>query len=214
MPGQDQVDAFLPPFSFERKLDTADPISIGTLVSPDYFTEARYTHHQALLRSAQVIQDVSRAWADVSGRDTGGLLNISGDPAATTAVLTIGAIAGTLEEAIDAHPAGETTRMIRLRSFRPFPEEALRQACRGLERLVILERALSPGAGGIVGAEVRAALGTMDKPPEIFNFSVGLGGRDVPLETFERLLDAIGRGAGRGFDMLDVDPEKLPAQAW
>jgi len=129
-------------------------------------------------------------------------------------VLTIGAIAGTLEESIAAHPAGDSTRLIRLRAFRPFPEEALCEACEGLQRLVILERAVSPGAGGIVGAEVRAALSAMDNPPEIFNYSVGLGGRDVPIETYERLLDAIGKGTGRRFDMLDLDPAKLPAQAW
>jgi len=214
MPSQEQVDAFLPPFKFDRGLDSQHPISIGTLVSPDFFTEARYMHHQALLRAKQVIQDVGREWAALSGRDSGGLLSVIGNPAATTAVLTIGAIAGTLEESIAAHPAGDDTRLIRLRAFRPFPEEALREACEGLQRLVILERAVSPGAGGIVGAEVRAALSAMDNPPEIFNYSVGLGGRDVPMETYARLLDAIDKGTGRRFDMLDLDPAKLPAQAW
>jgi len=214
MPSQEQVDAFLPPFKFDRGLDSQHPISIGTLVSPEFFTEARYMHHQALLRAKQVIQDVGREWAAISGRDSGGLLSMVGNPEATTAVLTIGAIAGTLEESIAAHPAGDSTRLIRLRAFRPFPEEALCEACEGLQRLVILERAVSPGAGGIVGAEVRAALSAMDNPPEIFNYSVGLGGRDVPIETYERLLDAIGKGTGRRFDMLDLDPAKLPAQAW
>lgn len=214
LPGQDEVDAFLPPFRFDRQLDSAHPISVGTLVSPEYYTEARYMHHQALLRARQVIEKVSRDWTAVSGRDNGGLLSVSGGESATTGVLTIGAIAGTLQVAIEAHADAATTRLIKLRTFRPFPEEALREACRGLQRLVVLERALSPGAGGIVGAEVRAALGAMDNAPEIFNFSVGLGGRDVPLETYERLLQAIGTGAGGGFDMLDLEPARLPAQAW
>lgn len=212
LPDQQQVDAFLPAFRFERQLDTADPISVGTLVSPEFYTETRYMHHQALLRATQVIEDAGREWEQISGRDSGGLLSVRGDPAGRTGVLTIGAIAGTLEEAIDA--AGGDTRLIRLRAFRPFPQEALREACRGLERLVVLERALSPGAGGIVGAEVRAALAGLDDAPEIFNFSVGLGGRDVPLETYEKLLEAMGRGAGSGFDMLDLETARLPAQAW
>ena len=214
MPAQEQVDAFLPPFRFERCLDSAQPISVGTLVSPEFYTETRYMHHQALLRAKQVIETVSRDWAAVSGRESGGLLSVRGDAAATTGVLTVGAIAGTLEEAIDAYGDSAATRLIRLRAFRPFPEEALREACSGLQRLVVLERALSPGAGGIVGAEVRAALAGMGSPPEIFNFSVGLGGRDVPLETYQRLLEAIGTGAGSGFDMLDLEPARLPEQAW
>jgi pyruvate ferredoxin oxidoreductase alpha subunit len=214
MPGQEQVDSFLPPFRFDRRLDPQQPISVGTLVSPEFFTEARYTHHEALLRSMQVIEDVSRDWNSISGRSSGGLLAVSGDANADTGVLTIGAIAGTLEEAIDTNPAGETARLIKLRAFRPFPAQALRDACTGLRRLVVLERALSPGAGGIVGAEVRAALSAMEKPPEIYNFSVGLGGRDVPLDTFDHLLAAIGKGSGSEFAMLDLQPDKLPAQAW
>lgn len=214
VPDQKQVDAFLPAFKFNRRLDPANPISVGTLVSPEFYTEARYMHHQALLRAKQVIETVSRDWAALSGRDHGGLLSLYGDATATTAVLTIGAIAGTLEEAIDARSGSTATRLIQLRAFRPFPDEALRAACQGLQRLVVLERALSPGAGGIVGAEVRAVLSGMEYPPEIFNFSVGLGGRDVPLETCERLLGAIGKGAGRSFEMLDLEPGRLPAQAW
>jgi len=214
IPEQAQVDAFLPPFKFSRSLDPHRPISLGTLVSPDFFTEARYTHHQALLRASQTIQAVSQDWQAISGRRSGGLLTVSGDATADTGVLTIGAIAGTLEEAIDMHPAGATARLIKLRAFRPFPEQALREVCADLKRLVVLERALSPGAGGIVGAEVRAALSHLEKPPEIFNFSVGLGGRDVPLETFERLLAAIGKGSGRDFALLDLEPDKLPANAW
>ncbi len=214
IPEQDQVETFLPAFKFDRRLDPAQPISVGTLVSPEFFTEARYTHHQALLRAMQVIEDASRAWETISGRHSGGLLSLGGDATADTGVLTIGAIAGTLEVAIDSHPAGASARLIKLRAFRPFPEQALREACSGLQRLVVLERALSPGAGGIVGAEVRAALSTLENPPEIFNFSVGLGGRDVPLETFERLLTAISEGSGREFDMLDLQADRLPAEAW
>ncbi|HHJ14364.1 MAG TPA: pyruvate ferredoxin oxidoreductase [Gammaproteobacteria bacterium] len=214
LPEAAQVEAFLPPFHFDRKLDPARPLSVGTLVSPEFFTEARYTHHNALLRAIDVIEDVSREWHAITGRHSGGLLSVAGDADVDTGVLTIGAIAGTLEEAIDMRPAGERARLIRLRAFRPFPAQALREACRGLHRLVVLERALSPGAGGIVGAEVRAALGHMEAPPEMFNFSVGLGGRDVPLETFERLLAAIGQGQGRDFDLLDLQPDKLPSEAW
>jgi len=214
IPEQAQVEAFLPPFKFARSLDPDKPISVGTLVTPEFFTEARYTHHQALLRATQVIRDVSQEWSAISGRRSGGLLTVSGDATADTGVLTIGAIAGTLEEAIDAHPPGNTARLIKLRAFRPFPEQALREACAGLKRLVVLERALSPGAGGIVGAEVRAALSHLEDPPEVFNFSVGLGGRDVPLETFENLLAAIDKGSGHDFALLDLQPDKLPAEAW
>ena len=64
--------------------------------------------------------------------------------------------------------------------------EAIQQACTGLKQLVILERALSPGSGGIVGTEVRAAFSDMESAPRVHNFSVGLGGRDLPGQMSNR----------------------------
>ncbi|HHJ17925.1 MAG TPA: pyruvate ferredoxin oxidoreductase [Gammaproteobacteria bacterium] len=212
LPDQQQVDEFLPAFSFARRLDPANPLSVGTLVSPEYFTETRQDHHQALLDATAAIVQAQSDWLAISGRDTGGLLRCEGPDDAATGILTLGSIAGTLQEAIEEQGDAAPARLITLRAFRPFPEQALRDACQGLERLIVLERALSPGAGGIVGTEVRAALGVMDNPPQIFNFAVGLGGRDVPLEIYTHLLDAIAKGRGTGFDILDLDTGKLPAE--
>lgn len=213
IPEQGQVDAFLPPFSFDRRLDSADPISIGTLVSPDFYTEARYSHHQALMDSLAVVESVQQEWTAISGRAVGGLLSVEGQADATRGILTIGSVSGTLQVAMEEAGEGGGTRLIKLRCFRPFPAEALRRACEGLEELVVLERAFSPGAGGIVGSEVRSVLSEMERPPRVYNFSVGLGGRDVPMTTYSRLLDAVRTGQGATFDMLDLEPERLPPAA-
>jgi pyruvate ferredoxin oxidoreductase alpha subunit len=213
LPDQEQVDAYLPAFEFARRMDPANPISIGTLVSPDYFTEARHTHHQALELSLQTITRAADEWASVSGRHSGALLNTTGAEDARIGILTLGSIAGTLEAAMEQYPDEPATRLIKLRSFRPFPIDAIQQACSGLTDLVVLERALSPGGGGIVGMEVRAALSTLSTAPRVHNFSVGLGGRDVPLEIFPQLHRALRDGSGIPFAILDLEPEKLPDKA-
>lgn len=212
LPEPAQVDAFLSPFKFSRRLDSADPLSVGTLVSPDFYTEARYDHHQALLDSIDVIETAQRDWSAISGRAGSGLLAVEGRPDATRGILSIGSITGTLQVAMEEAGAADATRLIRLRCFRPFPAEALRKACAGLEELIVLERAFSPGAGGIVGVEVRAALSEMANPPRVYNFSVGLGGRDVPMTAFASLLDAVRNGRGATFDMLDLEPDRLPQE--
>lgn len=214
MPGQQQVDAFLPPFRFDRSLDPSNPVSIGTLVSPDFYTEARYMHHQALLRSKQAILKAQKDWLDISGHDTGGLIAVEGSDDASIGILTIGSVAGTLAVAIEQHERYDDIRLIRLRAFRPFPDEELRLACRGLKQLIVIERALSPGAGGIIGTEVRAALSAMPDSPAVYNFSVGLGGRDVPLDTLERMFEALSSDAGASFGMLDLESDRLPEKAW
>ncbi len=208
VPEQETVDRFLPPYRFARALDPNAPISLGTLVSPEYFTELRHSHHQALLAAADEILAADRDWAQLSGRASGGLVQVEGPADASVGVLALGSIFGTLADARSHDPECAAVKLIRLRAFRPFPVAALQEACRGLRDLVVLERALSPGAGGIVGAEVRAALSEMAAPPRVHNFALGLGGRDVPLDTLPRVLARIQAGPTR-FAVFDLDPDKL-----
>lgn len=210
MPTQDQVDGFLPPFQFSRALNPAQPISIGTLVSPDFFPEVRHSHHQALLNAKDEIVSADADWSAVCGRSSGGLLSVEGDPDAKIGILSMGSVIGTLRDALGEYPEAGPTKLIKLRTFRPFPAEALREACAGLTNLVVLERALSPGSGGIIGTEVRAAFAGMADAPQIHNFAVGLGGRDIPLDIYPRLMAAVKSPSGAPFAIFDVNLDKLP----
>jgi pyruvate ferredoxin oxidoreductase alpha subunit len=212
VPSQELVDTFLPPYRFARALDPLNPISIGNLVTPEYYAEARYAHHQALLRAQQEIIDADREWAAVSGRGCGGLLAVDGPAEARTAILTIGSVLGTLADARDQYPKLGPVKLIKLRAMRPFPVTAIQKACAGLSDVIVLERALSMGSGGILGAEVRAALFELTPPPRVHNFAAGLGGRDMPLEIYPRLLEKIAAATPTRFEIFDVDLRKLPAE--
>ncbi|HKJ82386.1 MAG TPA: transketolase C-terminal domain-containing protein [Mariprofundaceae bacterium] len=211
LPDQDQVDGFLPPYHFSRTLDSGHPMTLGGLAGPDYYAEIRHAHHRALLASETEIVSADRDWAELTGRASGGLLAVEGDADAELAVLAIGSVVGTLREAMQEYE-GAKAKLIKLRCFRPFPVEALQQACRGVRRLIVLERALSPGGGGILGTEVRAALSELSDPPVVYNYAVGLGGRDVPMDLYPRLLEAVESGQGERFSIFDVELEKLPEE--
>ncbi len=212
IPDQAAVDAFLPPLHFARALDPARPLSLGTLVSPEWFTEARHSQHGALLAAAADIEAADRDWAAATGRAWGGLLEVDGPQDARIGLLTLGSISGTMADARAASPDLPPVRLLRLRAFRPFPAAALQAACAGLETLVVLERALSPGGEGIVTAEVRAALYGREPAPAVRGFAVGLGGRDVPMAIYRRAVEAaLAPGEGT-FAILDVDPRRLPAE--
>ena len=211
LPSAEQVDGYLPAYRFRHGLDPADPRSLGTLVAPEHFSEVRHAHHQALLRAQTEIEKADNDWAQVVGRHCGGLLEVRGDPDARLGILTLGSVLGTLEDAMDNDPSLPRARFIKLRSYRPFPTEALREACEGLDTLIVLERALSPGAGGIVGPEVQTALIEMESPPRVHNFAAGLGGRDLSLDLYRRLVDAVvGDNQRKGFSIIDADPTLLP----
>jgi pyruvate ferredoxin oxidoreductase alpha subunit len=211
IPSAEQVDGYLPPFQFARTLNPRDPISLGTLVSPDHFSEARHSHHRALVDSEAEILAAERDWEAVSGRRTGGLLEVVGPEDARVAILTIGSAFGTLFEAMQSYPE-EPVKLIKLRVFRPFPAEALKAAARGLTDLIVLERALSPGLGGIVGTEVRAVLSELAEPPRVHSYAAGLGGRDIPLDILPRLLGSIQAPSREAFRIFDVELSRLPEE--
>ena len=209
LPTQEQVDSFLPPYHFARALDPRKPISIGTLVTPEYYTEARYTNHRAMLRAQGELLAADRDWETISGRTCGGLLSVDGPDDAQAGILSIGSVMGTLFDARDHFAELGPVKLVTLRSMRPFPIEALKSACDGLSELIVLERALSPGGGGIIGPEVRAALSEAHSPPRIHNFAAGLGGRDMPLEIFPKLLEATRARDATRFAIIDVDTAKI-----
>ncbi|MFP4181621.1 MAG: pyruvate ferredoxin oxidoreductase [Thiohalospira sp.] len=212
VPPAETVDAFLPPFEFARALDPAQPLSHGTLVGPDHFPEARADHHAALLASAETIRTADREWEAATGRGWGGLLESRGDPAAPVGILALGGVVGTLLDAVDEGLADRPVRILRLRALRPFPAAELAAACADLETLVVVERAISPGAGGVLTPEVKAALADAGLAPAVHGVAAGLGGRDIPLEILPRLV-ALADQAPDPFRIIDLEPDRLPASS-
>ena len=209
VPEQALVDQYLPPFQFARALNAARPISMGTLVSPDYFTEARHSHHKALEQAKDVIIEADERWQELTGRKCGGLLTVQGAEDARIGIVSLGSTLGTLADAIEEYPEAGPTKLISLRSFRPFPQQALAKVCAGLTDVVVLERALSPGGGGIVANELRAALYGMAEAPRIHSYAAGLGGRDIPMDIYPRIINAINKQEPERFAIFDVELDKL-----
>jgi pyruvate ferredoxin oxidoreductase alpha subunit len=205
------VDGYLPPYQFSRALIPANPISIGTLVSPDYFPEARQAHHLALLKAQEEILQADIEWEQLTQRYCGGLVQVDGPEEAAIGIVVLGSALGTLMEARNLYSDLPPVKLIKLRTFRPFPAQAIQEACAGLRYLIVIERAISPGAGGIVGAEIKAVLHSTGSELTIFNYSLGLGGRDIPLEIYPQLLAAVDSGQTE-FRIFDVDENKLPAE--
>ena len=69
--------------------------------------------------------------------------------------------------------------LIKVKMFRPFPTELLRNVLAGVSRVAVLDRNISPGHGGIFAEEIRSALFDLplDDRPLLFGYVLGLGGR-------------------------------------
>ena len=191
MPEQAEVDAYLPPFQPRQILDPADPVTIGALVGPEAFTEVRYLGHHKQLRALSIIPHLAAEFRERFGRNSGGLLRTYRTEDAETIVVALGSVNGTVQEVVDEmRDTGARIGSVSICSFRPFPISVLRDALQGAKRVVVLEKCLAVGLGGIVSDGVRKSLSGIQLKG--YTVIAGLGGRAITRDSLRQLFqDAI-----------------------
>ncbi len=82
---------------------------------------------------------------------------------------------------------GTSIGALSIRSYRPFPKEQLRAALVDAERVIVFEKSLAVGMGGILAADVRMALSNLSIP--VYSVIGGLGGRPITRDNLRRMLE-------------------------
>ncbi len=191
MPSQGQVDAFLPPFAPRQVLDPDEPVTIGAMVGPEAFMEVRYLAHAKQMQALELIPRIAADFQDAFGRGSGGLIRGYRCEDAETIIVALGSVLGTIKDTVDElREQGVSIGALGIGSFRPFPLEAVRAALGHAKRVVVLEKALAVGIGGIVSANVRMALTGIQLRG--YTIIAGLGGRPITIASLRSLfLDAV-----------------------
>ena len=206
VPDADRTDRFLPAYEPRQVLDPADPVSIGAMVGPEAYTEVRYLLHDRHLQAIDLIPDVAGEFAAVFGRSSGGLLHRYRTEDAETVVVALGSVLGTIKDTVDELRAdGARIGVLGITAFRPFPYTAVRAALAHARQVVVVERALAVGAGGIVSGDVRTALTGVDVDDH--TVIAGLGGRPVTKASLHRLFRDAAAGRLAPLSFLDLDTE-------
>ncbi|HVP01904.1 MAG TPA: transketolase C-terminal domain-containing protein [Solirubrobacteraceae bacterium] len=187
IPDQAQVDAYLPPFVPRQVLDPDEPVSIGAMVGPEAFMEVKYLAHAKQLQALELIPQIAAEFEAAFGRASGGLVREHRAQDAETIVVALGSVLGTIEDVVDELRAeGFSIGVVGIGSFRPFPLAAVRAALGHAKRVVVLEKALAVGIGGIVSENVRSALSGI----QLHGSTViaGLGGRPITKASLRAML--------------------------
>ncbi|AZQ39476.1 pyruvate ferredoxin oxidoreductase [Streptomyces cyaneochromogenes] len=204
VPEQRQVDAFLPPYEPRQVLDPDEPVSIGAMVGPEAFTEVRYLAHAKQMQALEAIPRVAEDFRRVFGRASGGLVQPYLCEDAETIVVALGSVLGTICDVVDEmRGRGVRIGALGITSFRPFPLDAVRKVLGGARQVVVLERALAVGIGGIVSANVRTALSGIQLDGR--TVIAGLGGRAITKASLHRLFDDAIAGRLEPLTFLDLD---------
>ncbi len=181
------------------RLDPDKPLSMGVLGGPDIYYEFRRQQEEAMRNAKRVILEVDEEFSKLYGRRYG-LFDSYRVEDADVILLTMGSMTGTARVAVDKlRKKGKKVGVLKVRVFRPFPYEEIRDAVKGAKVLATVDRNLEPGSfGSVLFTEIRSALYKYDEEPYVVGFITGLGGRDVSVSNFMTMAEKALRVAETG----------------
>ncbi|MCX9014002.1 MAG: pyruvate synthase subunit PorA [Candidatus Methanoperedens sp.] len=188
---QDLTDEFLPQFEPEFILDPANPMSFGAFADPTTYTEFRYRQEEAMGVALKKIETLANEFNDIYGRYYGGLVDGYMLDDAEIVVMAMGSVIGTVKDTIDMlRKDGVSVGLLKVRSFRPFPVDAVRKALKNAKIIITLDKNISVGKNeGALCTEVKACLHNTKMRIPVIGFMLGHGGRDIPMGTIVNIVD-------------------------
>jgi pyruvate ferredoxin oxidoreductase alpha subunit len=205
IPEQAKVDEFLPKYApYHAILDPEDPMTLGAIGFPTHYMEARFTQNKAINDSLNVIKEVFGDYSNKFGVDIKNTRPEVYDHVekyrlddAETVLVALGSVCGTIKDVIDERrEKGEKVGLLKLVTYRPLPKESIVKALRNAKNVAIVEKAFSPGLGGVLYNEIATLLFENQMTPKVKNFIVGLGGRDVSLNHIRDIIKNTKEGKG------------------
>jgi 2-oxoisovalerate ferredoxin oxidoreductase alpha subunit len=187
IPDQERVDEFLPQYDPALKLDIDNPMGFGSLVMPEWYMEFRYKIAEAMDRSRKKIQQVNKEFNKMFGRSYE-MLDLYRCEDAEAVFIAVGTMASTAKEVVDMmRKEGKDVGVARLRVFRPFPVDEIRELAKTVDFIGVMDRSYSFGYGGAIFSEIKAALYNSNHKPIVKDYIVGLGGKDVTPKVLEKI---------------------------
>ncbi len=183
IPDQELVDRYLPPFEPPYRLDPVDVHAVGGLTVAKWYYELRYKIELASQKARGEWKKTGEEFEEIFGRRYRLVEDYKCEDA-DIIVVTSGTVTGTARIAADMlREKGKKVGVLKVRVFRPFPIEEVRNILSSAKKVACIDRNISFGHGGIFFAEVKAALYNTEHRPPIWGYIAGLGGRDVRPES-------------------------------
>jgi len=200
IPKQADVDKFLPPFKPEYALNPNQPANLNTVTLPDIrpdvrgdmapgYMEIRHNLHTDMRDAIDVVGDIDKKFKEIFGRGGNPYIEAYKCDDAEFVAVCLGSLSYHLRDVVDIlRKEGLPVGVAGLRLYRPFPDQAIRDAFSDLKGVIVFEKALSYGNQGALYADIKSALYSSKNRPAVHNYILGLGGREIKTA---HLLDAL-----------------------
>lgn len=188
IPDQEKIDEFLPSYEPKWFLDIDNPLSHGNIITPEWYMELRHMMQESMENAKALIPEIDREYERYFGSRHGGLIEKFRCEDADLILLTMGTIGSEAKVAV-GHLRNEGLKVgsARIRVFRPFPAEEIRELTKNTQMLATIDRGISFGMEGFLAEETKASLCGHQPQLLIAGFIAGLGGRDVTFKTIEKI---------------------------
>jgi pyruvate ferredoxin oxidoreductase alpha subunit len=219
LPSASEVAAFLPTLKpAYPSLELAEPRLLNVLVPPEYYPEFEYDKHHSSLSAIHVMQEVFDQFGEQFDRQYAPVEPYRIDDAEFIMV-AMGSMAGTARVAVDlARAEGKRAGLLKVKTFRPFPTAEVQAYLSNTKAVGVLDRDISFGSSGVLYQEITRCLYRPDGiPPQVVDFIVGLGGRDVSLKTLAKIFHHLENAGDVGGDKPSViwpDVDQALLQRW
>ncbi|MDH4258531.1 MAG: pyruvate ferredoxin oxidoreductase, partial [Candidatus Aminicenantes bacterium] len=155
---------------------------------PEHYFELRYKLQKDMEKAPALIEETGKEYEKMFGRYLGQVEEHCCDDAELILV-TSGTMGSTARVAVDAlREEGIKVGNLRIKVFRPFPFEKVRNIFKKTKKVAVIDRNISYGHHGMFFQEVKSAMYGHDHDLPIFGFIAGLGGRDITPATFREIV--------------------------
>lgn len=208
LPDQADVAAFLGKrdVNWHAALDPDRPMAIDPLTGgaggpgPSMFVRYRKGQCAGMQHSLGVIEEVHAAWERAFGRRHAPLVESYRMEDADYALVTIGSMTGAAKDAVDeARDRGERVGLVKVKTFRPFPVQAMMQALKNVKAVGVVDRSVSFGWN--CGPLYQETLGALYHAPAripAMSFIGGLAGADLTTSHFGQVIERTAAMASGG----------------
>ena len=198
LPEQSDVSAFLGEknVNWHVALDPQRPMAVDPLTGgaggpgPSTFVRYRKGQCSGTQNALKVITEVHEEWGRRFGRTHAPLIESYRMDGAEYAIMTIGSMTGAAKDAVDeARERGDKVGLVKVKTYRPFPAQALAAALAEVKAVGVVDRSVSFGWNcGPLFQDTMTALYCAPRRIPAMSFIGGLAGADLTLGHFERVI--------------------------
>ncbi len=191
IPAGDLVDEFLSPRRPKgSEIDLNKPKAFGGLIAPQFYEDFNRAYWRDMNKVEDLTNAIGREFGAHFGREYGAIESVNINSNTKMILITMSSITTTVRGVIRSHP---DVGLLKIRLFKPFPRKSIlhlfekekvnSETC----KIITIDRNFLGDREGALLQEMKRAL--YGHRFNLFGVYSGLGGKDVPPTTIEKIIN-------------------------